>query len=306
MLFKVHSTLILFSLFILSSETLANSPWSNGYMPSWVKNCEQAEKNFELDDLKNYNHCTSKGFTGFKDDLNYYSSMDYRGRYNFQGISSVHVVVTDAALDRSVPDVGLCTANMCYRAYVYINGDENSGEHIATWATTPGKPWSDGSGNYTPESLYVYQNSPKLNQNSKGDFLLQKDNEMGLAGKVTGKVPGYFVMDHYVNSNGEDMGWATFYHYGIAFHSSYTVNGDVGSHGCTRLKYVEAKKMNYLARHVGRRFSVETRFTERRRLNSRQRNKVMLQLDPKRMQEIEELQNSSSKGDIRYEDILVN
>lgn len=274
------------------TSVAAKNPWSNGYTPNWVKQCEQAQRNLELSELKDINRCTSKGYTGYYDDLDYYSQMDFNGRYRFNGIESVHVVVTDAAQDRDIPDYGHCRSKMCYRAYVYINGDEYTGQHIATWVTTPGMPWRDGSGgNYTPESLYVYQTSPKRNQNSKGDFLLQKDNEMGLAGKVTGKFPGYFVMDHYVNSNDEDMGWATFYHYGIAFHSSYSVNGDVGSHGCTRLKYVEAKKMNFLARHVGRKFSVETRYTERRKLTRWFRDKVMLQLDLRRM-EIFENQNS--------------
>ena len=97
---------------------------------------------------------------------------------------------------------------------------------------------------------------------------------MGLGGDVTNKFPGYFVMDHYRNSENEDMAWSTFYHFGVAFHSSKYVNGDVGSHGCTRLKHIEAKKMNFLARHVGRKFSVETRFTERRRLSSSQRKQV--------------------------------
>ena len=98
---------------------------------------------------------------------------------------------------------------------------------------------------------------------------------MGLGGDITNKFPGYFVMDHYRNTENEDMPWATFYHLGIAFHSSENVNGDIGSHGCTRLKHIEAKKMNFLARHVSRKFSVETRYTERERLSGKERMKVM-------------------------------
>ncbi len=252
------------------------SDYRFGVTPRWVKDCENLEDSGNLDRLRGMNYCNSKGFMGYRDDLDYYSTFNSDGSYSFRFINSVHVVVTDVALDRRAPDYGSCTSEMCYRAYVYINGDENSGDLVATWATTPGRPWYDGSGgNYTPESLYVYQTSPKKNQNSKGDFLLQRDGEMGLAGDVTNKIPGYFVMDHYRNSDNEDMAWATFYHFGIAFHSAKYVNGDVGSHGCTRLKHIEAKKMNFLARHVGRRFSVETRYTERKRLSRSERKSVI-------------------------------
>ncbi len=252
------------------------SPYRFGITPGWVKDCERSEERQELDRIRGINRCNSNGYMGYKDDLDYYSTFNADGSYSFRFISSVHIVVTDVKLDRTAPDFGSCKSDMCYRAYVYINGDENTGEHVATWVTTPGMPWYDGSGgNYTPESLYVYRTSPAKNQNDKGDFLLQKEGEMGLGGEVTNKVPGYFVMDHYRNSENEDMAWSTFYHFGVAFHSSKYVNGDVGSHGCTRLKHVEAKKMNYLARHVGRRFSVETRYTERKRLSRVERNKVI-------------------------------
>lgn len=280
-------------------------PQVQSYTPNWAKNCEVAQRSGRLEDLGDVNRCTSKGYTGYMDDLDYYSQMDSSGRYTFNSINSVHVVVTDARVDTSLPDYGHCQSDMCYRAYVYINGDENTGSHVATWVVTPGMPWRDGSGgNYTPQSLRVYQTSPKKNQNSEGDFLLQKDNEMGLAGKVIGKFPGYFVMDHYINSDNEDMPWATFYHFGIAFHASYTVNGDVGSHGCTRLKYVESKKMNFLARHVGRRFSVETRFTERRLLSTLEQEKAMLQLTPERMEEFNQLQQGNKKSAAGIEKFL--
>jgi len=274
---KLKLTFVTFGCLLLSSQSMAFfSDYRFGFTPGWVKHCQDSEEDSELDRLYDINQCTSKGYMGFKDDLDYYSTLERDGSYSFNYIESVHVVVTDAKLDRKAPDYGRCTSEMCYRAYVYINGDENTGHHIATWVTTTGRPWYDGSGgNYTPESLYVYQTAPEKNQNSKGDFLLQKDSEMGLGGEVEDKIPGFYVMDHYRNTENEDMPWATFYHIGIAFHSSEYVNGDTASHGCTRLKYVEAKKMNYLARHVGRKFSVETRYTERERLSSNERAKVM-------------------------------
>lgn len=275
---KLKLTLTIISTLCLCSNAHAFfSPYRFGFTPGWVKDCQRAEKNFDLDQLKDLNKCNSQGYMGYKDDLAYYSTFNSDGTYSFRGIQSVHVLVTDVAQDRESQDYGSCTSEMCYRAYVYINGDENTGEHVATWVTTPGRPWFDGSGgNYTPESRLVYQTDPQKNQNSRGDFLLQKDGEMGLGGKVTDRITGFFVMDHYRNTENEDMPWATFYHLGIAFHSSEYVNGNIGSHGCTRLKYVEAKKMNFLARHVKRNFSVETRYTERKRLSRKERKKIQL------------------------------
>ena len=270
-------TTSLVALFIISQSTMAFfSDYRFGFRPRWVKDCERAEQSLETHRLGDLNRCTSKGYMGYNDDLSYYSTYNEDGTYSYRFINSVHVVVTDVKQDRTAPDYGSCTSSMCYRAYVYINGDENTGDHVATWVTTPGRPWYDGSGgNYTPESLYVYRTNPMKNQNSKGDFMLQKDGEMGLGGDVTNRIPGYFVMDHYRNTENEDMPWATFYHLGIAFHSSKYVNGDVGSHGCTRLKHIEAKKMNFLARHVKRNFTVETRFTERERISTQERQKVI-------------------------------
>ncbi|ATH07965.1 hypothetical protein BIY24_08375 [Halobacteriovorax marinus] len=255
------------ALFALSDSSMALfSNYRFGFTPKWIKQCEKAQKK-EVDHLLgDLNGCNSKGYMGYKDDLSYYSTMDEDGGYTFNGINSVHVVVTDAKLDRKAPDYGSCTSKMCYRAYVYINGDEKTGNHIATWVTSPGRPWYDGSGgNYTPESLYVYRTNPMENQNENGYFHLQQDGEMGLGGDVTDRIPGYFVMDHYRNTENEDMPWATFYHLGIAFHSSKYVSGSIDSHGCTRLKHIEAKKMNFLARHVKRNFTVETRYTDRSR-----------------------------------------
>jgi len=262
------ATLAMTFLTISHSSMAFFSDYRFGFTPRWIKDCDRAEENMTTHRLGDLNKCNSKGYMGYKDDLSYYSNLNEDGTYSFNSINSVHVVVTDVALDRTAPDYGSCKSEMCYRAYVYINGDENTGDHVATWVTTPGRPWYDGSGgNYTPESLYVYQTSPKKNQKSNGDFLLQKDGEMGLAGDVTDRIPGYFVMDHYRNSDNEDMPWATFYNHGVAFHSSKYVDGTAGSHGCTRLKQIEAKKMNFLARHVLRNFSVETRFTNRSRLS---------------------------------------
>ncbi|WP_372655764.1 L,D-transpeptidase [Halobacteriovorax sp.] len=272
--FKLAATaLALFS--ISNGATAFFSDYRFGFRPKWVKQCERAQEKMEGHLLGALNKCNSKGYMGYKDDLAYYSVQNDDATYSFNRINSVHVVVTDAKQDREAPDYGSCKSEMCYRAYVYINGDQYTGDHVATWVTTPGRRWYDGSGgDYTPESKYVYQTTPMKNQNELGHFLLQKDGEMGLGGDVTDRVTGYFVMDHYRNSDNEDMPWATFYHLGVGFHSSKYVDGTAGSHGCTRLKHIEAKKMNFLARHVKRKFTVETRYTERQRLSTKARQKV--------------------------------
>lgn len=279
--------------------SFAESYWSKGAAPQWVKSCQEFEKQGVAHQLKDYNPCNSKGYQGYVDDLDQYGYLDQNGGYIFLDIESVHVVVTDFNLDFHTPDFGDCESESCYRAYVYINGDQDTGTHVATWVTTPGMPWADGTGNYTPESSVVYQTSRKSNQNSKGHFMLQLDHEMGLGGDVTAKIKNHYVMDHYVNSNGEDMPWATFYHFGIAFHSSGHVDGEIGSHGCTRLKYIESKKMNFLARTVGRKFTVETRFTEVEKMSAEEREKViLLEQAAKNMKEYTDLVKRAEQGDL--------
>lgn len=288
---------VFFLILSISSATTLASPWAEGYTPGWVQDCEQAESMQYI--LKDYNKCNSKGYLGYQDTLQFFMTLQPNGRYVVHPeIQSVHVVVTDIKVDRDIPPTALCDDDMCFRALVFINGDSRTGQHVATWVTSPGTKWSDGSGgNYTPESMNVLESGKLPNQNSMGHFRLQNDSEMGLKGEVTGKVPGYFVMDHYVNGNNENMGWATFYHYGIGFHSSFTVNGRIASHGCTRLKYTEAKKMNFLARHVEQNFTVETRFTEIETLTDEERRGVsLLDMAAMNMEEYGRLTELAERG----------
>lgn len=299
-------------LFILGALTFFNinsafaSPYFGGTAPGWVLNCQQIERSGTEHTLVEYNRCNSAEFGGYMDELSRYymaftpGTEGSTGSYNVDpSIQSVHAVVTDAKIDNQIPYNGACNDTMCFRVLIYINGDSQTGTHVATWATSPGRVWTDGSGgNYTPESYEVLLSERKPNQNSLGHFKLQQDHEMGLKGVVTGKYPGYYVMDHYINSDDEDMPWATCYHFGICFHASGQVNGKTESHGCTRLKYLEAKRMNFLARHVGRNFTVETRFTERSTLTDEERNAVSLQnIGIRNIQEVERLRNLIDNGD---------
>jgi len=302
---KLLFTFTAFFIFDLSPSFA--TPYYEGTTPGWVLNCRQIEKNRLEHTLVEYNKCNSAKFGGYMDNLSGYMGY-FPGESYFQGqysvdpfIQSVHVLVTDTKIDRdpNLPYTGICDDTMCYRAFVFINGDSSTGTHVATWATSPGKKWTDGSGgNYTPDTLNTFNSGRHPNQNSKGYFMLQQDHEMGLKGVVTGKYPGFYVMNHYVNSDDEDMPWATCYHFGTCFHVSGQVNGKTESHGCTRLKYIEAKKINFLARHVGRNFTVETRFTERETLTDEERRAITLrEVAVKILEENIELRERAQQGD---------
>lgn len=253
-------------------------PWAKGYVPGYAKDCMNAEAAGTLNSLTDLNKCNSKGYVGAFNSLdNYYRYNKEQNSYVFsENINRVHVLVTDIKQDVNIPSslYSLCESKMCYRAIIYINGDSFTGQHVATFVTTPGKPWADGTGNYTVESgrdsiLWRGNRTPEMYYMA---HLITDD--MGLGGKVTNRFGDFYIMDHYVNSNNEDMPWAVFYNAGTAFHASPTVNGNIGSHGCTRLKYHESRLMNYLARHTGRNFTVETRYTERKALTQDQRNEA--------------------------------
>ena len=297
MQFYLKASILL--LFFTGHSPALASPWAQGFTPTWAYDCQTKEAQRTEHTLEDYNKCDSKGYAGYEDDRIPYMALNFEGGYDVAPqITSVHVVVTDIKLDRNIPATAICESEMCYRVLIFINGDSQTGDHVATWVTSPGRPWNDGSGgNYTPESYEVLLSGRQPNQNSYGHFKLQRDHEMGLGGIVTNKFPGYYVMDHYVNTDDENMGWATCYHFGICFHSSFTVNGNAASHGCTRLKYLEAKRLNFLARHVQRNFTVETRFTERETLTPEERNAVShLELAGLQLEETGRLYDQAENG----------
>lgn len=273
MTFRIILTLL--SLCINQSEAFTASPWRDAQTPDWVMECQYAEGEGLLAELKDFNKCNSKGYDATGDVLAYHMFVNSDGSYTVDPeIESVHVLVTDIRLDKELGLSKYCNSEMCYRALVFLNGDSKSGQHVATWVTSPGKPWRDGTGIYTPESKRVFRERRTSNQNDKGYFMLQQDHEMGLGGDMVGKINGYYVLDHYINSNNENMGWASCFHFGVCFHASPKVNGNTASHGCARLKYIESKKINFLSRHTLRNFTVETRFTERQKLSSAELKKI--------------------------------
>lgn len=268
-------SLSLISIILCFSPLAWSSPWSDGYTPSWAQTCIQAEESGGLGLLADYNKCNSKGYGGYKNDLSFYYEKQGAGYVFSDIVQSAHIVVTDIGMDAEIPFelMGVCQDTMCYRALVYINGDSKTGQHVATWVTTPGKPWTDGSGgSYTVESSKD-RRTWRGNRTQEMYYRLHTlSDDIELGGKVTNRFQDLFVMDHYVNRDGDDMPWTVFYNGGTAFHASFTVNGNVGSHGCTRLKYHESRLMNFLARHVGRNYTVETRYTEREEMSQDERD----------------------------------
>lgn len=285
------------------------------YMP-WAQHCIEAEAAGTLGELKDYNKCNSKGYGGALNTLDqYYTKWGNEFIFN-ESIQSIHVVVTDIKLDYDVPYSlqNICEDEMCYRAIIYKNGDSKSGQHIATFVTTPGKPWYERTdpetglpvqtGKYTNESArdtktWVGNRTPEMYYKAH----LVSD-EMGLGGDIYNRFTSadgseYYIMDHYKNSNNENMAWAVFYNQGTAFHSSPTVNGRVGSHGCTRLKYTDSRMMNYLARHTGRNFTVETRYTEREELTQEERDASvdMMAAAARNMKRHSDLRRRADAGD---------
>jgi hypothetical protein len=274
-------TLIFYTLLIgLSGQAFAQQiPWRKGANPpGWVVDCHLAERDgslYSADRFQKYNKCNSVGYAGYKNEIeNYYFKVGDEIIFD-SSVVSAHVVVTDighyAESDIPLELMGVCQSDMCYRALIYLNGDSQTGNHVATFVTTPGMPWDDGTGIYTPQMNWD-EVMWRGNRTEEGYYTPHKvSDDMGLGGTITNRFGNFYIMDHYYNSNNENMPWAVFYNAGVAFHSSPTVNGNIGSHGCTRLKYTESRIMNYLARHTLENFTVETRFTERSRMSDEMR-----------------------------------
>ncbi len=133
-----------------------------------------------------------------------------------EGINSVHTHVRNIAKD------GLCDSKECFRVYVFVNGDEDSGVHVATFVVSP------GTGTKTPlmsdKSLRRYD--PKVRSLTKFEKPTMFDGwdmyRIYGSKSYPGSVP--------------NMPNAMFFTAGIAIHGSFdTVDGNKRSHGCVRM-----------------------------------------------------------------------
>lgn len=133
-----------------------------------------------------------------------------------EGIQSVHTHVRNIARD------GLCSAAECFRVYVFVNGDEDSGIHVATFVVSP------GTGTKTPlmsnKSLRRYDPDVRYLKKFEKPTMFDGWDMYRIYGSKSypGKVP--------------NMPNAMFFTGPIAIHGSFdSVDGTKLSHGCVRM-----------------------------------------------------------------------
>lgn len=164
----------------------------------------------------------SRGYAGY-----YLGQQKLRSIYNSVGVRSVHTVVRNIAKD------GLCgDYKECFRVYVYVNGEQNSGDHVATFIVSP------GTGRRTP--LY---NNAKLRTFTRSLHGFEKKTQF----------KNFDMYRIYGSKSYPDplpnMPNAMFFDGAIALHGSFgKVNGSKQSHGCIRMNPDESYWLHSLVR----------------------------------------------------------
>lgn len=150
-----------------------------------------------------------------------------------EGIQLVHTHVRNIAKDDLCGDYG-----QCFRVYVFINGDEDTGEHVATFVVSP------GTGRRTPRLI----DAPlrKYNPNVRWLYKFEKPT----------KFKNYDMYRIYGSKSYPgsipNMPNAMFFTPPIAIHGSFdTVNGTKQSHGCVRMFPDESYWLHSLVREAG-------------------------------------------------------
>lgn len=144
-------------------------------------------------------------------------------------IYNVHAHVRNIAKD------GLCDSAECFRVFIFVNGDENSGEHVATFVVSP------GTGRRTPvvedQVLRKYDKDVRWLKSYEAPTIFEDWDMYRIYGSKSypGKVP--------------NMPNAMFFLKAIAFHGSFDiVDGNKRSHGCIRMFPDESYWMHSLVR----------------------------------------------------------
>lgn len=153
-----------------------------------------------------------------------------------EGINSVHTMVRNIAKD------GLCGKHStCFRVYVFINGDQDSGHHVATFIVSPGK------GQRTP--LY---NNAKLRVFTRTLYKFERPTQFKKfdmyriygSKSYPGPIP--------------NMPNAMFFSSAIALHGSFgKVDGGKRSHGCIRMNPDESYWLHSLVRAANGKLTVD-------------------------------------------------
>ncbi|MGH1468292.1 MAG: L,D-transpeptidase [Bdellovibrionales bacterium] len=194
---------------------------------------------------------TSPGTAEYKDEFS---------RYDGVAVDRVHVVIKDIAR------LGLCGSfDECYRAYVYVNGNEQDGDHIGTFMTSPGREGDHQDFNPAIEE-YV---TTKGIYTEEGDYSLEYKGQTPLSGAAEADRKGLrfdnfnmFKLYKSGASFGAKMPFAMFFNKGQALHCSYgAVDGNRHSHGCVRLRCGEAEKLYNLVSKASGNLTVSIRDT---------------------------------------------
>lgn len=156
-----------------------------------------------------------------------------------EGVWAVHTMVRDISRD------GLCDYSQCFRVYIFVNGDEEGGYHVATFTVSP------GTGRRTP--LYY---DAKLRKHTRYLYRYEKP----------GQFKNYDMYRIYGSKAYPDpipnMPNAMFFSASIALHGSFgRVDGNKRSHGCIRMFPDESYWLHSLVRESGGNLTVDVRHT---------------------------------------------
>jgi hypothetical protein len=146
-----------------------------------------------------------------------------------EGLNSIHFHVRNIAVD------GLCDYSQCFRVYVFANGDEDDGKHLATFVVSP------GTGRRTPlVSDVPLRRWTRWLRSYESPTQFEDFDMYRVYGSKS--YPGPIA----------NMPNAMFYMDAIAIHGSFdTVDGSKRSHGCVRMFPDESYWVQTLARAAG-------------------------------------------------------
>lgn len=160
-----------------------------------------------------------------------------------EGINSVHAHV------RNIAEDGLCKSSECFRAYIFLNGNQDSGVLVATFVVSP------GTGSKTPEM----NDKPLRKYDPKVRYLTKFE-----------KPTKFDVWDMYriygsksYPGSVPNMPNAMFVTPAIALHGSFdTVDGNKRSHGCVRMFPDESYWVHSLVIRAGGAFTMDILHTQ--------------------------------------------
>lgn len=133
-----------------------------------------------------------------------------------EGIKSVHVHIRNIAKD------SLCSSSECFRAYIFLNGNEDDGVLVATFVVSP------GTGSKTP----TMEDKPLRSYDPKVRYLTKVEKPTMYDGWDMYRIYGSKSYPGTV----PNMPNAMFVTPAIALHGSFdTVDGNKRSHGCVRM-----------------------------------------------------------------------